>query len=76
MRIVSAVESAWIKPYIGPIKEVNVLRLANLEIPINNSVNVKRSSTVDLEESAKEEEKKKKLEEAKQRFLERKKIKK
>lgn len=76
MKIVSAVEATWIKPYIGPIKEVNVLKLANLEKPIENSVNVKRSSTVDLEECAKEEERKKKLDEAKQRFLERKKIKK
>lgn len=77
MRIVSAIEQQWMKPYISKIKEVNVLRLAGLEKKTDpNNVNVKRSGAPDLEEYAKEDEKQKKIDEAKQRFLERKKIKK
>jgi hypothetical protein len=75
MRIVSEVEQDWVKPYLQKIKNVNLQKLACLHSAVEVDLNSKRKNEVDLEAEL-EKKKKDKVEEAKLRFLERKKVKK
>jgi len=77
MRITSKVDSKWVKDYITRMREVDVAKLADLNKNQNDGQLLgKRANNVDLEESKEEEEKRKdKIEEAKRRFMDRKKVK-
>lgn len=79
MRITSRIDSKWVKDYILRMREVNVLKLADLkDTKEEKSLLTKRVNEGDLEELKKEETAKRndKIEEAKKRFLDRKKVKK
>lgn len=77
MRITSKVDSKWVKDYITRMREVDVAKLADLNKNQNDGQLLgKRANNVDLEESKEEEDKRKdKIEEAKRRFMDRKKVK-
>jgi len=77
MRICSKVDSKWVKDYITRLREVDTAKLADLNKNQNDGQLLgKRSNDVDLEESKEEDDKRKdKIEEAKRRFMERKKVK-
>jgi hypothetical protein len=75
MRIISEVENSWVKPFINGMKEVNVLRLANLQV-LESDVNAKRGASEDIEQELANEKRNQKLEEAKKKLEERKKLKK
>ena len=79
MRITSRIDSKWVKDYVLRMREVNVLKLADLkDTKEEKTLLTKRVNDGDLEDLKKEEMAKRndKLEEAKKRFLDRKKIKK
>lgn len=77
MRLVTKVEQAWIQPYVGKMKNVNLFRLAGTENLVKEK-NLERGKEI-RDENGKEgfdEKKVSKVSEAKNRYLERKKIKK
>lgn len=77
MRITSKVDSKWVKEYITRMRGVDVAKLADLNKNKNDGQMLgKRSNNVDLENNKEDEDmRNSKIEEAKRRFMERKKVK-
>jgi hypothetical protein len=77
MRLVSKIQFEWIKDYIEKIKTVNIYKLADINLEENLKDEMKKRREKDEEEDAKRNELKEgKINEVKQRYLERKKLKK
>ena len=78
MRITSRIDSKWVKDYIARMKEVDTAKLADIKKNGDDSLLGKRHNDVDLEVQKEGDNAKRndKIEEAKRRFLDRKKIKK
>ena len=79
MRLVTRIDLEWIQPYVAKMKGVNIFKLAQEKGEFQSGLKVKSErkeeirAEADLEENG---EKKTKVEEAKNRYLERKKLKK
>lgn len=75
MRLVTKIDLEWIHPFISKMRGVNMFKLAGTEnLKDKNLERIKEIRGEDDEEQKNEGIKKMKLEEAKNRYLERKKI--